>query len=117
MTRRLGSAFALVGLMYPNGVLTMHNHTDLEEFNHPFDEIVESCTRLLAAGNATFFQKYTCGNPDCRNRLTIERPNTLFTQGKCDECGYVTDIVKAGCNYMLLMGSNRNLDRIINSRR
>jgi hypothetical protein len=34
--------------------------------------------------------------------LTVETPNKFFKQGTCDHCGRTTDIVKNGCNFLLI---------------
>jgi len=50
-------------------------------------------------------KKFTCAS--CGNRLTIEVPNVFYTTGSCDKCDHITDIVMRGCNYLLIMRSNK----------
>lgn len=75
------------------------NHPD----DAPFHEIVNEVEGLIDQG-ATIFQKFTC--LACRARQTMDRPNALFMRGKCDECGYITDLVAEGCGFMLVMSSD-----------
>jgi hypothetical protein len=67
----------------------------------PIDECAETLARLmptLPPGSA-FFQKWTCAG--CGERVTGCEPNRLFTGGKHEDCGHVTDLEATGCNYML----------------
>jgi len=73
--------------------------------DYPFDTIVESCCQHLVKGR-TFHQKFTCAK--CGSRQTMEEANKLFTSGKCEECGYVTNIRERGCSY-LLTGSDQDM--------
>lgn len=57
---------------------------------------------------ATVFQQFLCGN--CGVKQTIGTPNQFFTQGKCEECGHVTDLDITGCNYMAVY-TNARLER------
>jgi len=69
--------------------------------NFPLDECAALVERLLSEGppGPAFFQKWTCGG--CGARLTGGTPNKLFVEGHCEDCGHVTDIRKAGCNYAI----------------
>lgn len=51
------------------------------------------------------FQKFTCAG--CGERLMMEEPNVFHETGHCDRCGYVTDLSKRGCGYMLTFGYRR----------
>jgi hypothetical protein len=46
------------------------------------------------------FQKWTCAK--CRERITANEPNNFTIMGKCEDCGYVTDMRISGCNYMVI---------------
>ena len=70
--------------------------------DHLFNVCAEAAEKLVNDGHLVF-QKFTCDN--CRARQTISEPNKFFTTGECQECGHVTDIVKRGCNYLLIMCS------------
>ena len=70
-----------------------------EMLDHPFDEVIANVGRLADQG-ARCYQKFTCGG--CGQRLTIEEPNVFHRTGTCDQCGHVTDIEAAGCNFMLI---------------
>lgn len=63
----------------------------------PLELIAEECEELIAKG-ATIFQKFTC--EACLARQVMTEPNVLYTSGKCDECGHVTDIQLRGCGFM-----------------
>ena len=77
-----------------------HKHAGMREFDHPITEIELSVQQHAALGHFCY-QKYTCAN--CGERKTMEEPNILYTKGKCESCGYVTDIVANGCNYLLVI--------------
>lgn len=71
---------------------------------HPDDgefyKIVAEIEALLAEGNSTIFQKFTC--EICRARQTMDRPNVLYKTGKCDECGHISNLERNGCGFMLI---------------
>jgi len=67
--------------------------------DYPFDEVVKAADECIARGGKVF-QKFTCGN--CGNRLTMEDADKFYTEGTCDKCGHTTDIVAAGCNYLVV---------------
>ncbi len=75
--------------------------------NHPddgrFEVIAQEVEKAIDAG-ATCFQKFTC--LACRARQTMALPNVLYTKGKCDECGFVTDLKAEGCGFMLIVSSD-----------
>jgi predicted RNA-binding Zn-ribbon protein involved in translation (DUF1610 family) len=73
-----------------------------EKLDFPFEEIADRVDGLIGEG-ATVYQKFTCVG--CGQRLTMEEPNVLYTQGECDRCGAVTDLKAQGCNYLLVMDS------------
>ncbi len=66
--------------------------------DYPIEECAVECGPLIANG-ATVWQKYSCAN--CGSRQVMAHPNIFYTQGKCEECGVITDIESQGCNYML----------------
>jgi acetone carboxylase gamma subunit len=70
----------------------------------PLRDCYNTASKLVDEGH-TVYQKFTCGK--CGERQTIDDPNAFYTSGKCEECGHVTDIEKAGCNYLLVMGKRR----------
>lgn len=67
--------------------------------DHPFYEVAKTFAEAVARGD-TCHQKFTCAN--CGTRQTMAEPNLFYKTGKCEECGHITDIEKAGCNFMLL---------------
>lgn len=81
---------------------------------YPFDEVVAAVTEILegnstnpsfllmrqAVGqkvNVVVFQQFNCAA--CGTKQTIDEPNILYTSGKCEECGAVTNLRYYGCNY------------------
>jgi transcription elongation factor Elf1 len=69
----------------------------------PLQEIAKECEALIADG-ATIWQKFTC--LACNSRQTMSEPNVLYTSGKCQECGFVTDIAVTGCGFMLVTSND-----------
>lgn len=65
----------------------------------PLMAIVAEVEKHAAAGRLCF-QKFTCAG--CGQRLTIEEPNRFYTEGTCDRCGALTNIVERGCGYVLI---------------
>ena len=70
-----------------------------EQLDHPLMEVARAAEQEVLAGH-TVHQKFTCGG--CGVRQTIEEPNRFYTQGRCEECGHVTDLQIAGCNYLVI---------------
>jgi hypothetical protein len=67
--------------------------------DYPFLEIADAVEAHASRGFSCY-QKFTCDN--CGSRQTIPDENVMHTKGKCEECGFTTDILKRGCNYMLI---------------
>ena len=70
----------------------------------PFETIVEAVGKHADKGEDCY-QKFSCSK--CGSRQTMDEPNVLYTHGKCEECGHITDITVTGCNYMLHINLNR----------
>ena len=65
--------------------------------DYPLDEIEAKANAAMASiPNSVVYFKFTCEN--CRSRQTFDVPNTLYTTGKCEECGHVTTIKVYGFN-------------------
>jgi hypothetical protein len=77
----------------------------MDALDFPFEEVAERAEKLVARGGVTVFQKWTCSQ--CRARQTMDVPDTFYTTGQCEECGAITDIVAAGCNYMAIFTVRR----------
>jgi hypothetical protein len=71
--------------------------------NYPLHEILTEADRLIGEG-WMLFQKFSCDK--CMARLTMDAPNTFWTEASCDKCGHVTNIMKTGCNYMAVLSSD-----------
>jgi hypothetical protein len=68
-----------------------------------FMDIVTKAEAHVAQGS-TCFQKFTC--LVCLARQTMPDPNRFYTMGRCDECGYVTDLREHGCGFMVIASSD-----------
>ena len=58
-----------------------------------YEELEPQLIQILSVGG-TFHGKFTCES--CGARQTFEKPNTLFTEGICEECNYTTALDKWG---------------------
>lgn len=65
--------------------------------NYPLHEVAAEAEKRMQAG-ADIYQKFTCAK--CHTRQTIDTKNQFFTKGQCEECGHITDLRLAGCNYL-----------------
>lgn len=81
-----------------------------EQKNYPITQIAISCNQAMAKG-ATVHQKWTCLNPLCGARQTMETPNTLYTSGKCEECNQVSPIEE--CNFTAIFAAGSNVDDVM----
>jgi hypothetical protein len=72
--------------------------------NFPLSEVIPACDRIIKDGG-TVFQKWTCSG--CGQRITAKQANTLTGHGHCEDCGAITDIEKAGCNYSMMFSIGR----------
>lgn len=70
----------------------------LSELDHPMKEVYENANRILRESGGTVYFKFTCEN--CLTRQTFDKPNILYKEGKCEECGHVTNIELRGCNFL-----------------
>lgn len=67
--------------------------------DYPINELAKTVTLAIARGDQAYM-KFTCAY--CGSRQTIDVPNQLFTQGKCEECKSVTDLTKKGGNLLIV---------------
>lgn len=65
----------------------------------PLKEAWEGAQAYMNEG-FKIYQQFNCAK--CRVKQTIDVPDRFFTRGKCEECGHITDLTKAGCNYMAI---------------
>ena len=78
--------------------------------NKPFGEVVRLADEQIAKG-ATVYQKFTCAG--CGTRQTMEKANVFYTEGRCEECGTITDLQETGCGFLLMLskgGASREAD-------
>lgn len=71
---------------------------------YPFDKVIAKCEEVMASG-WDIHQQFNCAH--CGVKQTMETPNQLYTSGQCEECGEVTDLRAAGCNFMATHGVER----------
>ncbi len=67
-----------------------------KKLDFPFNDVVREATAAINRG-MTVYQKFTCAK--CGSRQTMTEPNVFFQFGKCERCGFETDLVMLGCNY------------------
>jgi predicted nucleic-acid-binding Zn-ribbon protein len=72
-----------------------------DQIDYPLEEVAKSASAIIDVGGLVF-QKFSCS--ECGQRLMMDVPNIFYVEGACDKCGHVTDIRKAGCNYMVQFG-------------
>lgn len=74
--------------------------------DYPLEQCAAAADKLISEGKGKveIFQKFTCEK--CGARNTMSTPNVFYKSGKCEDCGHETDIVKAGCNYMVSMSGD-----------
>lgn len=70
---------------------------------YPFDEVVANAQQAINNG-ATVHQQWNCEH--CGAKQTMETPNTFYRTGTCEECKKVTNIEKAGHNFMVHFKTN-----------
>jgi phage FluMu protein Com len=70
------------------------------EYNdYPLNDLAKTVYAVMRQGGVAYL-KFTCSY--CKSRQTIDVPNQLFTEGKCEECKSVTDIAKQGGNLLIV---------------
>jgi hypothetical protein len=70
-----------------------------KDYDKPWEEIIEKASRLLKAyPNMELHQKFTCAK--CKSRQMMDTPNKFYTEGQCQECGFVTDLQLLGCGFL-----------------
>lgn len=66
---------------------------------YPLLDCAEAADKLITDG-ATVYQQFECAQ--CGAKQTMEEADVFYTEGKCEECGTVTDIAATGCNYLVV---------------
>jgi PHP family Zn ribbon phosphoesterase len=64
---------------------------------YPFWDVCKTAELYINKG-ATIHQQWNCAH--CGVKQTMAEANKMFMQGKCEECGELTDILKDGCNQL-----------------
>lgn len=72
----------------------------IEYTDYPIDALAITMQEAIYKGGKAYL-KFTCVY--CHSRQTIDEANKLYTQGKCEECGTVTDIAKRGGNLLVIL--------------
>jgi hypothetical protein len=63
----------------------------------PWQEVIANAETKMRDG-AQIFQQWNCEH--CGAKQTMDRPDTFFETGICEQCGKITDIKKNGHNFM-----------------
>jgi hypothetical protein len=66
---------------------------------HPWNEVLANADRKIQEG-WNVYQQWNCAH--CGTKQTMPDKNKFFTQGRCEECGRVTNIEKDGHNFMAI---------------
>lgn len=69
--------------------------------HHPFLEVAENFHQQTEVGRAIGFQIWTCDA--CGARQQMEEANRFYETGGCENCGFTTNLVRKGCNFMLMI--------------
>ena len=71
--------------------------------DYPIEECLRRVDEIRKENpSANAYQKFTCEK--CGSRQTIDKPNSFHASGQCEECNHITDIMKHGCNFMMIFG-------------
>ena len=70
----------------------------------PFYEVVANAEKRMKDG-WTIYQQFNCAH--CGAKQTMPDADKFYIQGRCEECGKVTDIEKDGCNFMAVSGGRK----------
>jgi hypothetical protein len=68
-----------------------------------FYDLAREMEEQIALGG-TCFQRFSC--LACGARETMAVPNVLYKLGQCQECGFITNLEKTGCGFMLVASSD-----------
>ncbi len=68
---------------------------------YPFDDVLAQANEAINNGYVVY-QQFKCAG--CDNKLTMDVPDTFYTRGTCDKCGFETDIKATGQNFMAVLG-------------
>lgn len=75
---------------------------------YPIAECRRKADRIIKDGG-TIFQQFMCAN--CGEKNTVDKKNTFYATGKCEDCGHVTNLVNEGCNYMAIYSRRQERNR------
>ena len=77
----------------------------------PFYKIADEMENLLATaeppGSVNCWVRWTCRG--CGARQTFDVPNTLYMEGRCEECDHITNLVEHGCGFTLMKSATAEL--------
>ena len=74
---------------------------------HPWDEVLENANNHIANG-ADVYQQFNCEH--CGAKQTMDKPNTFYMSGICEECRHETNIKLNGMNFMVHRNFVRSAD-------
>jgi hypothetical protein len=72
---------------------------------HPIRNCQETAIPFIEKG-ATIHQQFLCAH--CGAKNTMEKANTWYASGACEECNKITNIERDGCNYLLRLSFSPN---------
>jgi hypothetical protein len=71
----------------------------------PFTDLAAAVDQAIERHGGTqrcqVYVKFTCAS--CGARQTFDVPNTLYTSGRCEECGSVTSLEERGGGFLLVL--------------
>jgi hypothetical protein len=70
---------------------------------YPFEAVLADANAQIGKG-ASVYQQFNCAG--CGVKQTMEDENLFHSLGKCEQCGYITDIKRDGCNYMAMFNAD-----------
>lgn len=68
--------------------------------HHPFKQVHDNFAEHVKAGHMGL-QSWTCDGCGAVQRMS--QINGWYVEGECENCGYVTDLRKKGCNFTLML--------------
>lgn len=74
---------------------------------HNYWQCFEDAIRIMQQG-ADIYQQFNCSA--CGTKQTMDVPNTFYIRGQCEECNYITNILKDGMNYLVHYNSETTKD-------
>lgn len=68
--------------------------------HHPFEQVRDNFAKKVGEGGMAL-QAWTCDGCGAIQRMS--QINGFYTEGQCENCGHVTNLVRKGCNFTLML--------------